>query len=1076
MEYKKGLIFGIDLGVGSVGWAVLDENGNKYVDKGVVKFEQAQTAENRRNSRGVRRRLHRRKYRIERMKLLLKEYGLNDELIVDSSLLEKRINGLTEKIELQDVINIIFYFTMHRGYIPFDKETRESELVINLKEKFEYPCLIQKELLKINNKYRTTENPILHSDYEKELKKILEVQSNYYNELTEDFISSVINIINTKRKFWEGPGAPRNDSLTKYGRYRNEEDIEKYQKDNNYRKYLFQDLIGECSVYSGEKKASSYNYYAELFNFYNDFVNLRFPKSQISFEKQNSKYFTFAEGDAEEKKYKLTSESILKIRDYIFSKDKIVLKTMFKELFDVEEFAGYKKDSDGKPDVYRFQTTKRVKNLIQNQELYSILFDNIDVYNKVISMIQISPDSSSRYEMIEDVILKSRIEKLNDREFIANLSEIEIENRYHSFSEKALKTYLNYMIEDNENSSKIERVYKEEIASDIEEEIVDEYLENIEEGKLKYINDKFVDDIIASPTTKKSIRKAEAVINKLFSKYGYPEVISIETTRDLLSAEKQKEYDNKTLDNAQKRKNALSKILKDGYEGTEVNINKYLLMQETKCKCAYCNRDVKIENSEIEHILPRSITCDDSFDNKTISCTECNTIKSNRSPYQYLSVDGRYEEFKERIQKNKDISDKKKSYLLFEENLNKYEKNFKNRNLNETAYATNELAKQINIFKVAYKESTGKELETRVLRVPGQFTHLCREKFGFEKDRSLEYHHAVDALIVANYVNTKMGKLMNLVQNEKDKYWKVKDLEEFRNQNELFDQLFMNKELIKIIKDADFSNTRLSREVVKKINGQLFDADVKKAIIKNGQYFVIEQIDNIYDLSHDEVIKKIKNEDGLLIKEKNPKLYEKLLNIIEKYKDEKGNQFVAYCKENYDEDWTKVKFNPHIHGVRVSNKANSDVVIKLRFIKTINVPFILDKKSVNKKEGTINVCTTLSSYGTRIFKDENKLYFMPMYRVFVDFKTGKLKENSSYYKEVYNKYVGKENVEFLMDLFTNDYVRFEDKNGNVSEGYVSYFHKTLNKIVIKNSNSITASSINVKKIKSDILGLYNLNI
>ena len=38
------------------------------------------------------------------------------------------------------------------------------------------------------------------------------------------------------------------------------------------------------------------------------------------------------------------------------------------------------------------------------------------------------------------------------------------------------------------------------------------------------------------------------------------------------------------------------------------------------------------------------------------------------------------------------------------------------------------------------------------------------------------------------------------------------------------------------------------------------------------------------------------------------------------------------------------------------------------------------------------------------------------------------------------------------------------------------FHKVHNKIVINNSNSITQSSKNIKKIKSDVLGLYNLNI
>lgn len=1075
MNYKKGLIYGIDLGVGSVGWAVLDDGGNTYVDKGFVKFEQGQKAEDRRNARGTRRRYHRRKYRIERLQKVFKEYNMPIEHITDSNLLDKRIKGLEDKLELQDITNVIVYFAIHRGYISFDSETRESDLVIELKKKYEYPCLIQKELLKANNVYRNRDrdysnNPILHEDYNKELIKILETQSKYYSNINEEFITNVMDIINTKRKFWEGPGAPQENALSPFGRYRNKEDLEKYKQDNNYRKYLFQDLIGRCSVYVDEKKASMYNYYAEEFNFYNDFVNLRFPSDEI--DEHNAKYFSEIRDYDSGRWYKLTTEAISLLKSKIFEADSVNINKILKDTFGVTTYRGNRVDSNGKPDFYRFQTTKKIKGKIENQELYNVLFTNKKVYNKVIDMIQISPDTNSRYEMVSDVIKQSNIPKLNDEDFIRNLSELEIDNKYHSFSEKALKVYLEYMHQDNINSSKVERKYKDEIGSDVKEEIIEEYLANIEEGKLKYINPKFVDDIISSPATKKSLRKAEAVLNKLFSKYGYPEYICVENTRELLSTDRQKEYEQKTLDNKNLKNKAQKALEADGIEVNDTNIIKYLLMQETDCKCAYCNRDIKINNCEVEHIIPRSISADDSYDNKTVACNNCNDNKNNRSPYEYLRTDGRYEEFKERVQSNSKLSYKKKKYMLFEDDLNKYQKKFVNSNLNDTAYATNELANQINLFKEAYLESTGEELKTRVLRIPGQFTAMCRRKYKIDKDRDQEYHHAVDAVIIANYANTKIGKLMDMVQNDKDKYWQVENLNDYRDDKELFDNIFVNRDIIDVLKNADFSNTRFSYEIKKRFNGQLFDAKIRKAIIKDGKYYYIDQIDNIYDLAHSDVEKLIKDNDSLLIKQKNPKLYKKLQDIIEQYKDVKGNQFVNYCKENYKDEIKD--FNPQVHGIRVSNKKNADVVIKLRFLSAITTPFILEKDSVDIKEGTINVCTNLASYGTRVFKDDERLYFMPMYKVFVN-KDGSLNTNSKYYKEVYNKFVGKEDVKFYMDLFTNDYVRFEDKKGNVVEGFVSYFHKTLNKVVIKNANSLTTSSKNLQKIQSDILGLYNLN-
>ena len=1071
MEYSEKVIFGIDLGIGSVGWAVLGDNGKEILDKGVYKFTQAQKAEDRRISRGTRRRIHRRKYRIERMKKLLKEYNLPFESTQDTNLLDKRIKGIKEKITLQDITNIVYYYTKHRGYIPVNKEDRQSELIISLKERLSYPCLVQKELLKINNKYRSTEHPILHSDFEKELVRILNVQANFYNEINGELVEKILDIINTKRKFWEGPGAPREDALTPYGRYRNKIDLEEYNKNSNYRKYLFQELIGNCSVYSGEKRASVANYYAEEFNFYNDFVNLKIPKSQVN--ENNIKYLNYLDGKDEKKVYKFSTEAIYMIANEIINSDKVFIKKIIKELFGIEEFYGYKTNSQGNIEIAKFQYTKMIRKSVSNAELYNKLFDNKKLYNRIVEIIQVSPDMYSRKEMITDIIARSSLKELKDKDFINELSNLKIENKYHSFSEKALKIYLEYMLKDNINSSKVERVYKEEIASDVEDKIVDEYLVNIKEGELKYINDKFIDDIIASPATKKSLRKAIAIINKLFSKYGYPKYICIETTRSLLTEEKQKEYEKKTLDNNFIRNKAAKEL---GDMATNTNIIKYLLLKETNSKCAYCGIDLKVENCEIEHILPISITSDDSFDNKTVSCHNCNNLKKNKSPYEFLRIDGRYSQFKERTIDNKEFSVKKKFYLTYEKDLNKYEKNFKNRNLNDTAYATNELAHQIDLFKKAYSISRNKDLETKILRIPGQYTHACRVKFKIEKDREKEYHHAVDAVIIANFANTRIGRLMDLIQNNKEKFWMSANMDDYRDENEMFNNIFFKSQIIEQLKNTDFTNTRFSREVVKRTNGQLWNSDVREAIKIDDIYYSIEQIDNIYELSHSEDEKKIKNNENLLIKRNNPKLYNKLQDIIEQYKETKGNQFVEFCKENLDIDWTKTKFNPSIHGVRATNKPNANVVIKLRYMRKVSTPFILDKKSVKKNEKTINICTSLKAYGTRIYTDGKKLYFLPMYKVFTDLKTGRIDTTNNYYKAMYKEYVGKDSVQFVMDLFNNEYVRFEDKNGNVCEGYMNNFDKTNNNIEINNSSRIRQSSKNIKKIKSDILGLYNLNV
>ena len=48
MKENNELSYGIDLGIASVGWSVLNLEENKIIDKGVYKFLEAEKAEDRR--------------------------------------------------------------------------------------------------------------------------------------------------------------------------------------------------------------------------------------------------------------------------------------------------------------------------------------------------------------------------------------------------------------------------------------------------------------------------------------------------------------------------------------------------------------------------------------------------------------------------------------------------------------------------------------------------------------------------------------------------------------------------------------------------------------------------------------------------------------------------------------------------------------------------------------------------------------------------------------------------------------------------------------------------------------------
>ena len=158
MEEKKYII-GLDLGVNNVGYSVIDETSKKIIKKGVRLFSQANEAEDRRVARNTRRRLKRRSNRVNEALKLFKSISFPDEITIEPDLLQKRVKGLHEKLEPQEIVNIICYFMMHRGYIPFGDEERT---LVELNGKF--PCEYYLKKWQEVGKYRALEEVVNHQD------------------------------------------------------------------------------------------------------------------------------------------------------------------------------------------------------------------------------------------------------------------------------------------------------------------------------------------------------------------------------------------------------------------------------------------------------------------------------------------------------------------------------------------------------------------------------------------------------------------------------------------------------------------------------------------------------------------------------------------------------------------------------------------------------------------------------------------------------------------------------------------------------------------------------------------------
>lgn len=1095
---------GFDLGVASVGWSVYSVDNKKLIDKGVKLFYQANKAEDRRMNRALRRRYKRTNHRIERLDDLLKSYGKSFEVETDNNLLKSRIDGLTKEISEQKLVNILRFILKYRGYYPTGDDDRNNIY----KDKYPelYACQVQKIILEEQGHYRGLEYPFLISDFRKEVKKILEVQSGYISFVDDLFINSFFNIYNSRREFWEGPGGAREDQLTPFGRYRNETDLEKYDENKAYRKYLYQELIKDCNVFVGEKSAPKDSFDAQRFNFLNDMINFSFKYEQITAE--NSKYFYLVGKDT----YKLNLEGINYLQSYFLNGASVNIKSIFKKNLgiSIDLISGFRIDRDKKIEITKFEIYNKIRRLLEKNGLPTVIIENKEIWNQICDVKTIVPGGSQKEQLEENIDYN-----FSNKEMEIVLKE-NFNKEYHAFSHKALKVYIKKMEELLINSSTLERKYPELINNEVQQKLIDEYF--ADERTIK-MSKKPIDNLVASPQVKKSLRVAIKTFNEIRKKYSkkdgyYIDTIVIESNKEILNEKSKRDFEYNQNENEKKR-NAARKQIEDlvsPENNVEKLIEKQLLLEETNYKCLYCDDIVNINSMEVEHVLPISKSADDSFANKVCSCKTCNSAKDNKTPYEYLGHnDIKWSSYLKRVDSLKGISQEKLKNLKFTDNINKYEKRFIARNLRDTAYITKEFKNQFEIYKNALieKRDMKEEFLFKVVSMPPQITGKVRKQLLEDKDRTKHYHHAFDASICAMYPTTKLGKLTSEIQNEPDKYWKAKSLSTDIHKMTK-DYKFTNEQALEL-KSINYNNTRFYSEVKRSGQGQLCNADINKVLIheekkgkkSNTVYKKIEYIPNIYALDK-EGVKKL---GEMLIKDNSAKVlgvkyndrptFEYLkqiyINYTElKYKGKNGkefwmNPFMHYCLEQ--NEITQDEFDNNIgkYGIRPPSKKGKlrPVIKRLNYSSKVSSPYLLKKKSINIKEGNNIMLDKLSTTYTIVYENVEKggYLFLPVYSVFTNLKTGEINEDNYYYQQLKAELIGDVKVKQVMTLTANEYVKVTKKDGSQIEGRVSGYDKDGDRFSLKSKNHtgktplrFTKSVSRIEKIPVYGLGIYGMNL
>lgn len=270
-------------------------------------------------------------------------------------------------------------------------------------------------------------------------------------------------------------------------------------------------------------------------------------------------------------------------------------------------------------------------------------------------------------------------------------------------------------------------------------------------------------DAYTSPQNKKAIRQVVKVVQDIEKAVGNPpEKIAIEFTREAAANPQRTQSRLRTLE---KLYESAEEVVDAGLtaELAEFKENKHVLSDKYYLYFTQLGRDVytgdtisldKLNDYDVDHILPQSFIKDDSLDNRVLTIRAVNNGKSDNVPAKMFGK--KMGSFWRYLLDNGMISKRKYNNLITDpDNISKYaQKGFINRQLVETSQVIKLTA---NILNGIYDK------DTEIIEVPAKMNSQMRKMFDLVKVREVnDYHHAFDAyltIFIGNYLYKCYPKL-----------------------------------------------------------------------------------------------------------------------------------------------------------------------------------------------------------------------------------------------------------------------------------------------------------------------------
>ncbi|MFV8471565.1 type II CRISPR RNA-guided endonuclease Cas9 [Mycoplasma sp. B6188] len=622
---KKQVTLGFDLGVGSVGWSVVDSQTNQIYYLGSRLFSSAQTAEERRAYRGARRLIRRRKYKNQRLVSLIWKY--NDyfqfkdksEILANNLkqqqendiVLNLKVLALNSTIEPKQLAWILHDYLQNRGYFYENNENVNiypSEKLLEHYNKYGF----YNGIIDLNDQNQTKDEQLMedfnfsNKQWLNEIKQVLNSQDN----LSDEFIKEYLDLFGFVREMSKGPGSL--NSVSPYGIYGYDKEQKKVVE---LYKNIWDKTIGKCSIFNAEYRAPKNLPSALIFNELNELSTIRSKSDLLSgwFVTQEEKY-NFSN---ELINYLLNLDKDTKVKKGQI--DKIINKTIevsankfliehnidgiseFEKRETIEKnehklkLSGLKINKNGK---FEFGDLTKLADFVQKlKEHLDIKF--VSQYNleeKLNFLDDMFLYLSRNYTYLDkinqdnlalvsekDEIFASLV--MNEYESLCSLFKSISEDfsdqlsKTHSLSQKAIKLVISNMVglQNIPYNKEKDKGWNFEALKNYDESFKAEIAKSkngvvVNKKTSKYLNSSFIDEAILSPGVKRILREATKVFNAIKKKFGKEFEISkvvIELAREL------------SEDDISKNKKNYEKIIKSNKEIVEKHL-KNLNISETR--------------------------------------------------------------------------------------------------------------------------------------------------------------------------------------------------------------------------------------------------------------------------------------------------------------------------------------------------------------------------------------------------------------------------------------------------------------------------------------------------------------